>query len=258
MPLRLAFAIPDHPWVDSADGAAVRIAMSVGVAGQGDGRLAAVHSEAPGADDTVQVTLEERSGRINADLTIGANVAGALPLRANERVASRGVQLIGAGFIVTPAQAAQLGLGSVPGLVRWLRPEFQHPEGAPRQETMTVEGEAGAAAPIPAPRGRGEKAPWPETLPEQVATVARLLAESPVPLDAETIAARHTGRGPWKKRLPQLLETLVALGRARHVPGGYTASPWKRPPCRSTRSLACLPGRAGVRAARTYPGERGP
>ena len=25
------------------------------------------------------------------------------------------------------------------------------------------------------------------------------------------------GKGPWKKRLPQLLETLVALGRARRV-----------------------------------------
>jgi len=65
--------------------------------------------------------------------------------------------------------------------------------------------------------------PWPATLPEQVAAVARLLAESPVPLDADAIAARYTGRGPWKKRLPQLLDTLVALGRARHGPNGYTA-----------------------------------
>jgi hypothetical protein len=108
------------------------------------------------------------------------------------------------------------------GLVRWLRPEFQNPQAAPRQETIAVEGEAAAAlTPGPSPRGQGEKLPWPETLPEQVATVARLLAESPVPLDAEAIAARHTGRGPWKKRLPQLLETLVALGRARQVSGGY-------------------------------------
>ena len=29
-PLSLTFAIPDHPWVDSAEGAAVRIAMTVG------------------------------------------------------------------------------------------------------------------------------------------------------------------------------------------------------------------------------------
>ena len=38
--LHLAFAIPDHPWVDSADGAAVRIAMTVGTATKnGDGKL---------------------------------------------------------------------------------------------------------------------------------------------------------------------------------------------------------------------------
>jgi hypothetical protein len=113
------------------------------------------------------------------------------------------------------------------GLVRWLRPEFQHPQAAPRQDNIEVEGEAAAATLTPGPAlgGRGEKLPWPETLPEQVATVASPLAESPVPLDADAIAARHTGRGPWKKRLPQLLDTLVALGRARQVPSGYTAAP---------------------------------
>jgi hypothetical protein len=29
------------------------------------------------------------------------------------------------------------------------------------------------------------------------------------------IAERFTGKRPWEKRLPQLLETLVALSRAR-------------------------------------------
>ncbi len=105
------------------------------------------------------------------------------------------------------------------GLVRWLRPEFQNPQAAPRQQAIEVEGEAGVAALTPGPsaKGRGEKLPWPAALPEQVAAVARLLAESPAPLDADAVAARYTGRGPWKKRLPQLLETLVALGRARVV-----------------------------------------
>ncbi len=36
-PLSLAFAIPDHPWVDSANGAAVRIAMTVGTLQPGAG-----------------------------------------------------------------------------------------------------------------------------------------------------------------------------------------------------------------------------
>ena len=36
-PLALAFAVPDHPWVDAAQGAAVRVAMTVGVPGPADG-----------------------------------------------------------------------------------------------------------------------------------------------------------------------------------------------------------------------------
>ncbi len=35
----LAFAISDHPWVDEKDGAAVRVAMSVGTTDVGTGRL---------------------------------------------------------------------------------------------------------------------------------------------------------------------------------------------------------------------------
>jgi len=33
-----------------------------------------------------------------------------------------------------------------------------------------------------------------------------------------------TGRGPWKKRLPQLLDTLVAVGRARPTDAGYVTT----------------------------------
>ena len=47
----LHFAIPDHPWVDSAEGAAVRIAMTVGAAGEGPGVLQQVVSERPGDDE---------------------------------------------------------------------------------------------------------------------------------------------------------------------------------------------------------------
>ncbi len=38
-PIHLAYAIPDHPWVDSADGAAVRISMTVGSGGSAGGNL---------------------------------------------------------------------------------------------------------------------------------------------------------------------------------------------------------------------------
>jgi hypothetical protein len=121
--LVLSFAIADHPWVDSAQGAAVRIAMSVGQAGSDGsaGRLLSVVSEAPQGDGEVLVAFEERRGSIHADFRVGAQVARAKALVANSRLSSPGVKLHGAGFIVTRAQAESLGLGTVPGLEAHIR-----------------------------------------------------------------------------------------------------------------------------------------
>ena len=47
-----------------------------------------------------------------------------------------------------------------------------------------------------------------------MALLARLLATTTQQSEA-AIAAQITGKGLWKKRLPDLLQTLVALGRAR-------------------------------------------
>ena len=55
----LAFAIPDHPWVDNADGAAVRIAMTVGTASNGEGRLLSVTDELEGKGEGLDVELAE-------------------------------------------------------------------------------------------------------------------------------------------------------------------------------------------------------
>jgi hypothetical protein len=119
----LLFAIPDHPWVDSADGAAVRIAMTVLVhAGSSAGRLLTVTNEQPGPEGEVIVTLAERRGLIHADLSVGADVQCAKALMANDKLANRGVIPHGAGFVLTEAEAIALGLGTVPGLDRHLRP----------------------------------------------------------------------------------------------------------------------------------------
>jgi hypothetical protein len=120
-PLSLLFAIPDHPWVDAAACAAVRIAMTCAAAGEQEGLLQHVVSETAGDGEGYEVELDERRGRIQADLTVGANVAGAVELKANGGISSRGVQTIGAGFIVTRAQAEALGLGKVAGLDRHIR-----------------------------------------------------------------------------------------------------------------------------------------
>ena len=122
-PLSLVFAIPDHPWVDAADGAAVRIAMTVAAAGSVPGRLFTVTDERRGEREAEgrPVTLSGQIGKIHANLRIGADVAGARPLRANAGISSPGVKLHGAGFIVTPAEARALGLGTVPGLEAHIR-----------------------------------------------------------------------------------------------------------------------------------------
>jgi hypothetical protein len=490
VPLHLAFAVPDHPWVDSADGAAVRIAMTVGVMGTGEGRLLTVTDERAGGGDGLEVQTVERLGVIHADLTIGANVSSAQALQANAGVSSPGFKLHGAGFIVSPEDTAKLeadapikpyrngkdltdrprgvmvidlfgytaeevrtrwpatyqwvlervkperdhnnrasyrdnwwifgeprkdlrpalvglpryiatvetakhrvfqfldasiapdnrlicvalddayclgvlssrvhvawalatggtledrpvynktlcfdpfpfptatpeqqtrirdlaeqidahwkrqqaahaeltltgmynvleklkvslpmtakekaihemGLVSVlkslhdeldaavlaaygwddalsdeillerlvalnaeraaeeaNGKVRWLRPEFQHPEqpqpvqaemglSRPTHSAQSAAKEDGTS-PSPSPATK-QRLPWPNALPEQVAAVARVLAEARAPLAEADLAARFTGKGPWKKRLPQLLDTLVALGRARVLEDG--------------------------------------
>ena len=59
--------------------------------------------------------------------------------------------------------------------------------------------------------------PGPPPCPEQVRAVAAVLAQTPAPLTLSAIELRFKGRGPWKKSLPTLLQTLEALGRARAV-----------------------------------------
>ncbi|MEO6754697.1 MAG: DNA methyltransferase, partial [Chthoniobacteraceae bacterium] len=120
-PLSLVFAIPDHPWVDSADGADVRIAMTAAIAGHHEGELRRVTRETPRADGEIEVVLAEQRGLIHADLTVGANVAAAGSLQANANLSNRGMMLFGAGFIVTPDEAKQLGWGLVHGIEKHIR-----------------------------------------------------------------------------------------------------------------------------------------
>jgi len=122
-PLSLIFVIPDHPWVDAGEGAAVRIAMTVASPGSLPGRLFTVIGDKKGEEGAEgrAVELSGQVGKIFADLRTGADVAGASALRSNSLISSNGVMLAGDGFIVTPAEARALGLGRVPGLERHIR-----------------------------------------------------------------------------------------------------------------------------------------
>ena len=120
-PLSLVFAIPDHPWVDTAEGAAVRIAMTVGVAGIHEGEMLNVTREEAHEDGSCNVMLFSQRGFIASDLTLGSGIVSTISLTANSFLTSRGVMLFGDGFIVTKDQASMLGLGEVRDLDKYIR-----------------------------------------------------------------------------------------------------------------------------------------
>lgn len=120
-PLSLAYAVPDHPWVDSADGAAVRISMSVGVRGAAEGRLQTVTQEREAEGGEVDVEFATRQGMIHSDLRVGANLTRCVKLAANSRLSYMGMIPLGAGFWVDQQRAEALGLGTVPGLEQHVR-----------------------------------------------------------------------------------------------------------------------------------------
>ncbi len=107
-PLSLAFAIPDHPWVDTADGAAVRIAMTVGVPGKCDGELWTIRDETPQGDGSAQVSFQTVRGKILPDIRTGAEISTAKSLQANEPFCCVGYQLTGTGFVLTPEEKDEL------------------------------------------------------------------------------------------------------------------------------------------------------
>lgn len=107
-PIHLAYAIPDHPWVDSADGAAVRIAMTVADSGQHEGFLDQVTEEFAREDGENEVVLSTSGGVLATNLQIGADVSSSVSLVANSKLSCPGVKLHGSGFIVSDSELEKL------------------------------------------------------------------------------------------------------------------------------------------------------
>jgi hypothetical protein len=125
--LYLTFAIPDHPWIDATECAAVRIAMSVGASMKPapEAKLQRVTIETANEETGEnEVQLDLAFGTVGADFTAGANVSGTVALLANGQLCHEGVKPHGMGFVVTKEQAASLGLGKAPGLENHIRPYF--------------------------------------------------------------------------------------------------------------------------------------
>jgi len=119
----ILFAISDHPWVSSLDGAAVRVAMTVGERGNYDGVLSSVIQEEKSDSESIgyEVEFDNKYGKIFANLRIGADTASAISMRANAGLAQMGVKLHGKGFLLTPARAKHLR-GQNSGVGNYIRP----------------------------------------------------------------------------------------------------------------------------------------
>ena len=113
-PLSILYAIPDHPWVDTLFGAAVRIGMAVGVKGNRSGRLLAIRSESREKSEAEGKTVffDHRIGKVFADLTIGADIAGTQKLISNGKLGYMGVIPHGEGMVVSHETAKRISPNS--------------------------------------------------------------------------------------------------------------------------------------------------
>jgi len=100
------------------------------------------------------------------------------------------------------------------GQIRWLRPDYQNPTGQQAAKGKTADMDLGVVAKI-------EKAPWPKTMPEQIAAVREALNEMGE-ATPEQIARRFV-RGRAVTVEP-LTESLAALGQAERGEGGRFAA----------------------------------
>ena len=105
-PIKLIFAIPDHPWTD--DGAAVRIAMTAAelegspvsqVVQLGEVILKGEGETPEDTADLIDIAWQNVE-MIFSNLRSGANLTNIQPLKANDQLSSRGMMLFGSGFII--------------------------------------------------------------------------------------------------------------------------------------------------------------
>lgn len=100
------------------------------------------------------------------------------------------------------------------GHIRWLRTDYQNPEGRVAAKGKTKDMELGVAAKV-------EKSPWPKTLPDQIAAVREALTEmgeaTPEQIARRFLRARTTAVHP-------LLDSLAALGQAEKFEDGRFAA----------------------------------
>jgi hypothetical protein len=105
------------------------------------------------------------------------------------------------------------------GIIRWLRPEFQNPQGSAQAALATADASTAAAV-----SAKQEKIAWPRTLSEQAKAVRAALSEQRGVVTAEQLNEAFKGGKNRLERVAELLQTLASLGQAREVEAGRFAA----------------------------------
>jgi hypothetical protein len=115
--VKLAFAVADHPWVDAADGAAVRVAMTVGCSVAEN--CTPVLGEADGNNEMASVKLRTVD-RIGTSLDAISMLERISSINANQDICFQGVVPSGDGFKINETELRRLGFtpDALPPVVR--------------------------------------------------------------------------------------------------------------------------------------------
>ena len=104
------------------------------------------------------------------------------------------------------------------GIIRWLRPEFQNPEG--KVETQTkLDIVAEKKQPTRPSAAKVTKQPWPASLPDRFSAVRAALTDQGAPAAPRDVAKRFKNVRE-KEVIEEILDTLVAVGQARQTDDG--------------------------------------
>ena len=103
------------------------------------------------------------------------------------------------------------------GHIRWLRPEFQNPDGPqPAQKKLDIG--ADEKKPTKKKGAKLKKQAWPSSLPERFGLVSKALADHAGPAEPAAIAKRFTRAR--KDAVEEILDSLVTVGQARQTDDG--------------------------------------
>ena len=97
------------------------------------------------------------------------------------------------------------------GLVRWLRPAYQDPDGVAQEQQIELDVPQVAAQKV-------GKQPWPKTLPEQAQAVRLVVSSLNVPASPAEVAGLF--QRARKEKVAEILQTLSALGQLEPTDDG--------------------------------------